>query len=360
MKTGHAWGRGWHVGLVCAGLTLGGMAQAQETIEATIVSGFSPSVAVVKLMKDVFMPRTNEILAENGNTYQVVWQEAFSGTLAKPGGELEAVETGLADVGAIITAIHSDKLPLYSIGFVTPFTTTDLVLVHRVLDDLKDRYPAFDAQFAPFNQVPLSISGIANNYILCSREPISSTDDIKGLKVSGIGPNLRWIQPMGAAGVNGSLGDFYQLVETGVADAMLVWGEAVVSLKYYEVCGNYFDASLGGANAYAITVNRQEWDSYPSEVREAMTTAAKEFGVAIGEFARDKGAEAKDIVIANGGTVTEISEEERTAWANTLPDIAGEWADSLEAKGIPGREILQAYMQAMREAGAPVVRDWGN
>lgn len=341
-----------------AALTVGGVAPAQETIQANIVSGFSPSVAVVKLMQEVFMPRTNEILAENGNNYQVEWQESFSGTLAKPGGELEALQTGLADVGAIITAIHSDKLPLYSIGYVTPFTTTDLVLIHEVIDDLTEKYPAFRESWEPYNQVPLSASGIGDNYVLCSREPIDSTDDLDGMKVTGIGPNLRWIQPMGAAGVNGSLGDFYQLVETGVADAMLVWGEAVVSLKYYEVCSHYYDASLGGANAYVISVNQQTWDGYPEEVKEAMTTAAQEFGVAIGEFSREMGAKAKEIVRENGGTVSEITPEEREAWAATLPDIAGEWADRLEEQEIPAHEILGAYMQAMRDAGAPVVRDW--
>ncbi|SES30992.1 TRAP-type C4-dicarboxylate transport system, substrate-binding protein [Tranquillimonas rosea] len=344
--------------VLAAGLGAGGAATAQETVQASIVSGFSPSVAVVKIMQEVFMPRTNEILAENGNNYQVEWQEAFSGTLAKPGGELEAVETGLADVGAIVTAIHSDKLPLYSIGYVTPFTTTDLVLIHEVMDDLTEEYPAFRESWEPFNQVPLSVSGIGDNYILCSREPIESTDDIDGLKVTGIGPNLRWVQPMGAAGVNGSLGDFYQLVETGVADAMLVWGEAVVSLKYYEVCSNYYDARLGGANAYVISVNQQAWDSYPEEVQQAMTTAAQEFGVAIGEFSHEMGAKAREIVKENGGQVTEITDEEREAWAETLPDIAGEWAGRLEEQGIPAEAILDDYMQAMRDAGAPAVRDW--
>lgn len=335
----------------------GSVAYAAEEIRATIVSGFSPSVAVVKIMQGVFMPRVNEILAADGK-YRITWQEAFSGTLAKPGGELEAVQNGIADVGAIITPIHSDKLPLYNIGFVTPFTTTDLVLIHKVIDDLSEKYPAFKQQWEPYNQVPLSASGIANNYVLCSRKPISSVDDIKGLKVTGIGPNLRWIEPVGAVGVSGSLGDFYQLVETGVADAMLVWGEAVVSLKYHEVCGNYFNADLGGANAYVISINKDAWNGYPDEVKTAMTVAAKEFSVAIGEFSASKGAEAVEIFTKAGGSVVQIDDSERQEWAATLPNIARDWADSLEAKGLPARAVLADYMQAMRDANQPVVRDW--
>lgn len=343
--------------LCAAGGLFGGPALAQEEIDVTIVSGFSPSVAVVKLLQESFMPGVDARLAETGN-YRIDWQEAFSGTLAKPAGELEAIQTGIADMGVIPTAFHADKLPVYQIGYVTPFTTTDLVLIHKVVDGLVEKYPAFNETWEPLNQVSLSVSGIPDNYVICSSEPIRSVADIDGLKVAGAGPNLRWIEPAGATGVTGTLGNFYQLVETGVADAMLVWGEAVVSLKFYEVCDNYFNANLGGVNSYVINVNRQAWDGYPDEVKEAMTAAAQDFGVDLGEFAAELGAKARETFVEAGGSVVEIDPAEREAWARSLPDLAQEWAQSLEERGVPARAILTDYMQAMRDAGQPVAREW--
>lgn len=332
-------------------------AQAQQEIDVTIVSGFSPAVAVVRMLQESFMPGVNERLAETGN-YTINWQEAFSGTLAKPAGELEAIQTGLADMGVIPTGFHADKLPVYQIGYVTPFTTTDLVLIHEVVDGLVDKYPAFRDTWTSLNQVTLSASGIPDNYILCSSQPIGSVADIDGLKVAGAGPNLRWIEPAGATGVTGTLGNFYQLVETGVADAMLVWGESVVSLKFYEVCNHYFDASLGGVNSYVINANSQAWDRYPDEVKEAMVAAAKEFGVDIGNFAAELGAQAKDTVLENGGTVVDIDPQERIDMAMGLPNLAQEWAEALEARGVPAQAILDDYMQAMRDADQPIARQW--
>lgn len=332
-------------------------AHAQQEIDVTIVSGFSPAVAVVKMLKESFMPGVDARLAETGN-YSINWQEAFSGTLAKPAGELEAIQTGLADIGVIPTGFHADKLPVYQIGYVTPFTTTDLVLIHNVVDGLVDEYPAFRDTWTSLNQVTLSASGIPDNYILCSSKPINSVADINGLKVAGAGPNLRWIEPAGATGVTGSLGNFYQLVETGVVDAMLVWGESVVSLKFYEVCNNYFDASLGGVNSYVINANRQAWDSYPDEVKTAMTEAAKQFGIDIGEFAARLGAQAKATVLENGGTVVDIDPQERIDMATSLPNLAQEWAEALEARGVPAKEILSSYMQSMRDANQPIARQW--
>lgn len=348
---------------LCANLIAGAAfafampALAQEEIDVSIVSGFSPSVAVVKILQQSFIPGVNERLAETGN-YTIKWQEAFSGTLAKPAGELEAIQTGLADMGVVVTAFHADKLPVYQIGYVTPFTTTDLVLVHEVVDDLAEKYPSFSEAWSGFNQVSLSASGIPDNYVICSAKPISSVSDLDGMKIAGAGPNLRWIEPVGATGVTGTLGNFYQLVETGVADAMLVWGEATVSLKFYEVCGYYFNASLGGANTYVINVNQQVWDSWPEEVQQAMTDAARQYGVDLGEFAAELGAQAAETVEANGGQVIEIDPQERLDWAMGLPNLAQEWADSIEAMGIPGKAILADYMQAMRDADQPIARQW--
>jgi TRAP-type C4-dicarboxylate transport system substrate-binding protein len=340
---------------LCA--TFAAPAYAQQEIDVSIVSGFSPTVAAVKLLQESFMPGVNARLAETG-TYTVNWQEAFSGTLAKPAGELEAIQTGLADMGVIPTGFHADKLPVYQVGYVTPFTTTDLVLIHEVVDGLVEKYPAFRETWDSLNQVTLSASGIPDNYILCSSKPIGSVADIEGLKVAGAGPNLRWIEPAGATGVTGSLGNFYQLVDTGVVDAMLVWGEAVVSLKFYEVCSHYFDASLGGVNSYVINANRQAWERYPDEVKAAMIAAAKQYGIDIGKFAAELGAQAKDTVLANGGTVVEIDPQERTEMAMSLPNLAQEWVQALEARGVPAQAILTDYMQAMRDADQPVARQW--
>lgn len=330
---------------------------AQETVDVTIVSGFSPAVAAVRILQEDFMPAVDARLAET-ETYEVNWREAFSGTLASPSGELEAIQVGLADMGVIPTAFHADRLPVYQIGYVTPFTTNDLVLIHEVVDGLVEEYPAFAETWEPLNQVSLSVSGIPDNYILCSTSPIDSLDDIDGLKVAGAGPNLRWIEPVGATGLTGTLGNFYQLVETGVSDAMLVWGEAVVSLRFYEVCDHYFDAQLGGVNSYVINVNRDTWDSWPEEVQVAMTEAAQEYGVALGEFAADLGAQARETFIESGGSVTVIDPDERDEWAATLPNIAQEWVASLEAQGVPAQAILTDYMDAMRAADQTVARDW--
>ena len=51
-------------------------------------------------------------------------------------------------------------------------------------------------------------------------------------------------------------------------------------------------------------------------------------------------------------------ESERAKWAAALPDIAGNWANDMQAQGLPGRAILRDYMQIMRKADQPIARQW--
>ena len=41
-----------------------------------------------------------------------------------------------------------------------------------------------------------------------------------------------------------------------------------------------------------------------------------------------------------------------------MPNIAKEWAATLDKEGLPGSKVLTAYMDGVRESGQPVVRQW--
>ena len=73
-------------------------------------------------------------------------------------------------------------------------------------------------------------------------------------------------------------------------------------------------------------------------------------------LAKGKGAQAA--FVKAGGTVNVLSAEQRAAWAKSMPNVAKQWAEGLEAKGIPGKKILATYMDRMRAANQPIMRQW--
>lgn len=65
-----------------------------------------------------------------------------------------------------------------------------------------------------------------------------------------------------------------------------------------------------------------------------------------------------EVYEAQGGSIISLSEEQRRAWAASVPDLANAWVDYIENRGLPGPELLNDYMGTMRENGQPIMRNW--
>src|SRR5690606_33378322 len=80
------------------------MPAAAAEIYATVVNGHPPVFLWVKHLTETFIPTVNKEL--EGTDYSFKWTEAYGGTLAAVGGELEAIEDGLAEIGAVPTVFE--------------------------------------------------------------------------------------------------------------------------------------------------------------------------------------------------------------------------------------------------------------
>jgi len=93
--------------------------------------------------------------------------------------------------------------------------------------------------------------------------------------MSGVGINLRYFEGLGAVAVSSGLADFYNNIATGLTDGVIVWPEAIISFKLYEVGPYLIDVRLGAVSSVAISANERTWDQLPDEVRRALLAAAE-------------------------------------------------------------------------------------
>ena len=192
-----------------------------------------------------------------------------------------------------------------------------------------------------------------------SKTPINSLADLEGLKVAGAGYNLRYLEGIeGTAGVRGGLPNFYNMLQTGVVDAAMLWPEAAKTFKIAEVAPFMLKADLGAVNSKTVTVNKDVWAKLPDEVKDVLRQIAVEYRDHIASVAMDRAADALEAYKAGGGTVVELSQEARVAWANAIPNIAADWAADLDKAGAPGSDMLVAYIAKLKAAGEEPVRDW--
>lgn len=343
--------------LAATAILAGSPVRAAETIPLTVVDAYSTAALWARVFVDYFIPEVDRRLAESGN-YEVKWNKAFGGTVAKTGGVLEALQYDLADIGIITTPFHPDKLPFYNIAYVTPFVTSDVGLVARTVDDLLERYPEVEAKWQEYGQVFLTTAGSIDSYQIFVAEVADELAGYRGNKIAGVGLNLRYLEGIGAVPVSSSLGDFYNNVQTGLTDGVLVWAESAVSYKLYEVAPFMIDIRLGAVTSKALTVNDRTWNRLPEEVRRVLAAVAHEYRDELAAETERQAVRSREAFEANGGTIVAVSNAERLAWAQSLPNMALEWAETLESQGLPGRRILADYMDIMRANDQPIVRHW--
>jgi TRAP-type C4-dicarboxylate transport system substrate-binding protein len=337
-------------------------AYAQETINLTIASSHPTSIPWIGLIQSEFMPEVDRILAETGN-YQIEWQEAFGGQLYGANATLSSVEDGVTDIGWVFSYLEAPSMPLSQVTAYTPFSTNNVPAQLDTMRALYESVPEFREEWEQYNLVYLGATG-SDSYDIYTTRPIESLDDLQGMRISAPGTLANWLRGTGANAVDGALTTFYTDIQTGVSDGVLSLALGVLPSRLYEVAPYVTRVQMGTVYSGGLAINRDVWDTLPEEVQEAMLAAGDHYSKAHAEDLMERQPAAMERIIELGQdqatpvVVTEMSAEERQRWVDALPDLAGEWADAAEQRGLPGREFLAAYMNGLRERGEEPVRDW--
>lgn len=334
--------------------------QAAETIKMIAIDGYPARAMWVKEFSGFFIPRVNEELAASGK-YKIEWQEAYGGTIVKPRGVLEGIKLGLGDIGIVTTVFHNSKLPSQGISGVTPFISTDARIVAKAVDEIAKEFPQMNKELNSQDQVYLATGVVLDTYQIFSKEPVKTLADMEGMKVAGAGYNLRYLEGLNdVAGVRGGLPKFYNMIDTGLVDAAMLWPEAAKTFKIAEVAPYMLKADLGAVNTKTVTINKSVWKKLPADVKAVLQKVAVEYRDHIAAIAMNRAEESIKAYKAGGGTVVEVSAEDRMEWANAMPNIAVEWAQKLDKSGAPGSAMLKSYMGKLKAAGQKPLRDWAS
>ena len=332
-------------------------ADTPEEIPLTAIDSYAPTALWTLVFVEYFIPEVDRRLAETGN-YRIKWNKAFGGTIAKTRGVLDALQYDLADIGIVTTPYHPDKVPFYNLPYVTPLVTADIGLVARTMSELVDRYPKLAEQWQDYRQVYLTTAGSIDTYQILTNYPVSSLEDFRGRKIAGVGLNMRYLAGLDASPVNSGISDWYNNLATGLVDGVIGWAEGSIAYRLYEVAPYLVDVRLGAVSSKVINVNDRTWARLPEEVRTVLKETAADYRDELAREADRRSAKSRIEFVEHGGTIIPMSEEQRAAWANGLPNIASEWADEMKSRGFPGHAILHDYMEMMRANDQPIVRHW--
>jgi TRAP-type C4-dicarboxylate transport system substrate-binding protein len=328
------------------------VAAKSKVIKLRCAAGHPYAAAVwVQTLQDFFGPEVEKRVAERTN-HKVVIQHLYGGSLAKLGEVLEAVESGVADMGLPCTVFEVSKMYLHNYTWWAPFTTTDIHLMLRAHRKVAVQYPVLDEIMKGYNQKIIGWMPLGSVQLV-TQFSVRTLDDLKGKKIANGGPLIPWLEALGCVGVQSRLNEGYTSLQTGVYQGWATPISPIVGFKLYEPAPHLTVVNFGAIMAGAITVNRDVWSKLPEEIREIIQEVGREYEVKLADNSKAQLLKNMDKLRKAGVEIYELPLQEKSHWGKALDNagVAIKSAQKADVKGWPGTDLLSDYIQSLEKEG---------
>jgi TRAP-type C4-dicarboxylate transport system substrate-binding protein len=157
------------------------------------------------------------------------------------------------------------------------------------------------------------------------------------------------VKTLGAVPVSIPAPDTYTALERGTVDGTIFPWEAIWSFKLAEVLKHHTVVSLYASPLFTL-MNQKKYDSLLPDLRKVIDDLSGAWGAEFNGAVWDKN-ELEGIAAAKkaGSTIYTVPQEERQRWAAKLKPIEADWVKDKEAKGLPGRQLLNDLREAIKK-----------
>jgi len=306
----------------------------------------------VRLIKSYFVPEVEKRVLEQTKDYEVKIQNNYGGSVAALGECLEAIQSGIGDMGNVVWVFEMSKLYPHNMNLWFPCGPADLDLIVEATHKTFEKFPFLDEMLENYNQKRLAF-GILGSYEIVSNFPIETLEDMKGHKVAHGGPMVPWIEALGAVGVQSRLNEAYTSMQTGVYDGWFMEPNYVVGFRMYEPSPYYTLAGLGGGITQLLTINLDKWNALPKEIQDIISEVGRDVEYLCTQDAENMYYKQIVYMATQGVTVRKLSKKERGRFAKAMDDaqVADKMAKECDKLGYPGSEMARYYVKTLSDMG---------
>jgi len=190
-----------------------------------------------------------------------------------------------------------------------------------------------------------------DSYEAMTEKPVKSPADLRGLKVRAAGEaQVAAARALGGTPVTMAAPEMYTGMQRRTLDGLLFAYSVGRSYKLNEVVKH---GTVGANTGYAnviYAVNEAVWNSWPADVRDAMTKAAEEIQPRAWADLDKATQDSINAFRGAGVTITDVSKTAaRKEWVDALRPVREQWAASMKSRGLAGPEVLEAWDRALAE-----------
>ena len=283
----------------------------------------------------------SEIEERTGGRIQIEYH--WSQSLLKAGDTLEGVKSGLADMGIVIPPYHPGKTPTLTVMSML-FGASDDLAGLRAIEDTINAIPAMQDELPQWNQRRLYIH-TSGTYYVWSTKPVKTMADFNGLRIRGWGSYVPRVWE-NAGGVATAMpgAEQYEALQRGVLDASPQGILTAYQYKIYEVAQYYNLFNIGVMLGPVTTINEDVWQSLPSDIQKIIMEVSEETPPRIVDANKNEADKVLAEMQAAGVEVIPVAPEDQEKLKAIGRDVWPLWAEEMEAKGLPGTEIIETFL----------------
>lgn len=172
-------------------------------------------------------------------------------------------------------------------------------------------------------------------------KPLISPSDADGLRFRTQTSDVAvaMIEAMGGSAQKLAFAEVYGALQTGVVDGQENTWSNIYSKKFFEVQDGVTETNHQLLTYLAVTTT--EWlDSLDADVREQFITIFDEETIAANAKATALNETAKQNIIAAGGVVNKLTDDQRQVWVDVMRPVWSQFADDI------GQDIIDAAVNA--------------
>jgi TRAP-type C4-dicarboxylate transport system substrate-binding protein len=252
----------------------------------------------------------------------------------------ESVKTGGYEGGQMCVGYYPNKFPLLSVmelPFLLPSDINQRAAVERAVlshpEILKEMQGRWNTRyFAP---------AVLPAYEFMGNKPITSTDDMKGVKMRISGLNAKALQEFGGVPTMVTAPEGYTALERGTIDSFgFPYSYAFGAYKLHEVSKYVTEGVAMSGFMCWIGISTTAYDKLPDDVKKALPDIQKR--ATDKQIAAYAEADKKWVPIFHQKLeVAKFAPAERAKLADGASKFWKQWVDEQEGKGRPGKAMLE-------------------
>jgi TRAP-type C4-dicarboxylate transport system substrate-binding protein len=195
----------------------------------------------------------------------------------------------------------------------------------------------------------LYFSATGPNIIYTSKKPVRTLEDLKGLKLRGIGMIADTIKALGASPLPLEMVDVYEAFHRGVIDGAMMPIETLKGWKIGEIA-RYLTASwmVGSTYTFYAVMNKEKWNSLPADIKKIFDEVSMEFKNRHAVAWNEIDLEGVQFFNQQGGQIIQLSDAEAEKWKKAVEPMVTDYKKDLVAKGYKSEEI-ESWISYIRE-----------